>query len=278
MDNNVMFILRRFSGRISQTQKVYLTMLFNQVQVDFRTRYLGTMLGFLWAILNPLLYTAIYSFVIVFVFRARLSPDSTPLDYVVFILSGLIPWLAFQEGVLYAMNSIVANSNIVKNLPFPLEIFPLSGAITSLVTLSVGLVLALVVLLLSGRPFSWVILTLPFLMLIQLYFTLGFGFFLASLSVFVRDVSQTFTYVMMLILYLSPVVYDISMLPLPILKTLSYFNPVYYFIAMYRDILYYNQPPQLAGILALIIFSSISLWFGLRFFRRTKPFFSDYLA
>ncbi len=273
-----MFIIRKFSGWISQPQKVYLTMLFNQVRADIRNRYLGTMLGFLWAILNPLLYTAIYSFVIVFVFRARLSPDSSPLDYVVFILSGLLPWLAFQEGVIFAMNSVVANSNIVKNLPFPLEIFPLSGAITSLVNLSVGLVLAMVGVLLSGRPFGWTILFLPFLMLVQLYFTLGFGFFLASLSVFVRDVSQTITYVLMLVLYLSPVVYDISMLPLPILKTLSYFNPVYYFIAMYRDILYYNQAPQPVGILALIVFSSISLWFGLRFFRRTKPYFSDYLV
>lgn len=273
----MLLIKQLFSG-IGKPKKVYLTMLFNQIQADIRNRYLGTKLGFFWAILNPILYTSIYSFVIVFVFRVRLNSDSTPLDYIVFILSGLIPWLAFQEGIISAMNSVVANSYIVKNLPFPLEIFPLSGLFTSVVSLSVGLGLAMVGLFLSGRPFGWALLLIPFLMFIQLYFMIGFGFFLASLSVFVRDVSQTVTYVMMVVLYVSPVVYDISMLPLPILKTLSYFNPVYYFIAMYRDILYFNQTPQLKGLIILIGFSTLTLWYGLRFFKRTKPYFSDYLA
>ena len=138
--------------------------------------------------------------------------------------------------------------------------------------------LAMVGLFLSGRPFGWTILLLPVLILVQLYFMIGFGFFLASLSVFVRDVSQTITYVMMVVLYLSPVVYDITMLPLPILKTLSYFNPVYYFIAMYRDILYFNHLPQLKGMLILIGFSTFTSWYGLRFFKRTKAYFSDYLV
>ena len=263
---------------IKRDWKTYITMLINQMRIDIRNRYMGTFLGLFWAALNPLLFTAIYSLVIVFVFRARLSADSTSLDYIVFITSGLIPWLAFQEGVFNATNSVVANSNIVRNLPFPLDIFPLSGVLTSLVSLSVGLVLVVAGVILSGRTLGFPILFLPFAMLIQIYFMLGFGFFLASLSVFIRDISQLLVYVFMIVLYLSPVVYDISMLPLPILKQISLLNPVYHFIAMYRGILFDNQLPNLAGIAYLLVFSTVSLLVGYRFFRRTKAHFSDFLA
>lgn len=258
--------------------KPYLTMLANQIRIDIQNRYMGTLLGFLWAILNPLLFTAIYSLVIVFVFRARLNAESTPMDYIVFLTSGLVPWLAFQEGVNGAMNSIFANSNVVKNLPFPLEIFPLSGVLTSLINLSVGMILVIAGTLIAGRPLGLPLLFLPIAMIIQIFFSLGFGFFLASLSVFIRDVSQLMSYIFMVALYLSPVVYDISMIPLPILKSITWFNPIYHFISMYRDIFYENRFPDLFGIGFLLVFSTISLAAGFRFFRRTKPFFSDYLA
>lgn len=263
---------------IPSNRKQHLTMLLNQVQIDIRNRYLGTVLGFAWAVLNPILSTGIYSFVIVFVFRARLSADSTPLDYIVFILSGLIPWLAFQEGIFSATNSVVSNSNIVKNLPFPVEIFPLSGVLSSLFSLGVGLVLVFIGLLISGRPLGWPLLFLPVAIFLQIYFALGFGFFLASLSVFVRDVSQLLTYFFMLVLYMSPVMYDISMMPLSVLSTISLYNPVYHFIAMYRNIFYNNRLPDLAGCLYLFAISSVLLLAGYRFFRRTKAYFSDYLA
>jgi len=273
-----MILRSEISRFINHDWKTYITMLINQMRIDIRNRYMGTFFGFFWAVLNPLLFTAIYSLVIVFVFHAKLSTTSTPLDYIVFMMSGLIPWLSFQEGVFSASNSVLANSNIVKNLPFPLEIFPLSGVLTSLVSLSVGLVLVFAGVLLAGRRFGLPLLFLPFAMLIQVYFTLGFGFFLASLSVFIRDISQLLTYIFMIVLYLSPVVYDISMLPLKILKQVSLVNPVYQFIAIYRGILYNNQMPDLVGIAYLLAFSTLSLVIGYRFFRRTKVHFSDYLA
>lgn len=258
--------------------KPYITLLANQARIDIRNRYMGTMLGFLWAFLNPLLFTAIYSLVIVFVFRARLNAESTPLDYIVFLTSGLVPWLAFQEGINGAMNSIVANSNVVKNLPFPLEIFPLSGMLTSLVNLSVGMALVIAGMVVAGRPLGLPLLFLPLAMIIQIIFSLGFGFFLASLSVFIRDVSQLMSYIFMVTLYLSPVVYDISMVPLPILKRITWFNPIYHFISMYRSIFFDNRFPDLLGIVYLLVFSTLSFAFGYRFFRRTKAYFSDYLA
>lgn len=257
---------------------MYLTMLFNQVQVDIRSRYTGTFLGFLWAILNPLLFSGIYSFVIVFVFRARLNAASSPTDYIIFILSGLLPWLAFQESIMNAANSVIANSNIVKNLPFPLEIFPLSSILAGMVNLIVGIVIIMVTILISGRPLGWPLLFLPIAMSIQILFTLGFAFLFASMSVFIRDISFLLTYVFMIALYVSPVVYDLSMLPLPILRQISWFNPVYHLVAIYRGIFYTNQMHDLNGIAYLVVFSFFVFIVGLRFFRRTKIYFSDYLA
>jgi lipopolysaccharide transport system permease protein len=258
--------------------RTYLTMLLNQVRMDVRARYLGTFLGLSWAALGPLLWTGIYAFVIVFVLKARLSENSTPLDYVVFILCGFTPWLAFQESIMNAANSIVSNSNVVKNLPFPIEIFPVSGALTSLIGWGVGMVLIIIGLLASGRPLGAPILFLPIAMLIQILFALGFGFLFASLSVFVRDVPFLLTYFFMITLYLSPVVYDISMMPNDLLKRISWFNPVYHFVAMYRDIFYNGRWPDAIGVAYLVVFSLAVFGFGFRFFRRTKNHFSDFLA
>jgi len=197
---------------------------------------------------------------------------------VIFILCGIIPWLAFQEGILNAANSVVANSNVVKNLPFPLVIFPISGVLSTLLSFGVGLVLVILGLFLTGKPMGGPILFLPVAVGIQLVFSLGFGFFFASLSVFIRDTVLFLTYILMLLLYLTPVVYDISMVPLSFLRQASLFNPLYHLIAMYRDLFYNNQWPDLLGTGYLVAFSLVVLWFGYRFFRRTKSNFSDFLA
>ncbi len=256
---------------------IYISMLRNQILMDLRTRYTGTLLGLLWAVIGPLLWTGIFSFVIVFVFKVRLNIDATPWDYVLFILCGMVPWLAFQESLNNATSSIVANSNIVKNLPFPLEIFPISGILTSLVTFAVGLVLILTGLLFSGHVMGWSLFFLPLAIGIQVLFALGFGFFLASTNVFVRDTGYLLTYVLMMVLYISPIVYDAAMTP-AILQKVILINPVYHFIDMYRAIFLRNQWPNLYGTLYLILFSLLNLVVGYRFFRRTKPYFADYLA
>jgi lipopolysaccharide transport system permease protein len=253
-------------------------MLLNQVRMDIRARYMGTTFGVLWTVLNPLLWTGIYSFVIIFVLRARLNTNSTPIDYVTFILCGLIPWLSFQESLIFAANSILSNSYVVKNLPFPLEIFPISGVLSSMLSFGVGLVLVFLGVLLSGRSIGWPMLFLPVAILIQIIFSLGWGFFLSSLSVFVRDTIQFISYILMALLYLTPVVYDISMVPLPVLKQISSFNPLYHMVQMYRDIFYNNRWPDPLGTVFLLLVSLVILALGYRFFRRTKAHFSDYLA
>ncbi|MBI3741897.1 MAG: ABC transporter permease [Chloroflexi bacterium] len=266
-------VLRHLSPR----WQTYFIMLLNQMGMDIRARYLGTMLGVLWAILVPLLWTLIFAIVIVFVFRARLNVNSSPLDYVLFILCGMAPWMAFQESLINASNSIVANSNIVKNVPFPLEILPFSGLMTGLVGLAVNLVLVLCALVISGRALSVSLLFLPVAVAIQTLFALGWAFFLASLTVFVRDVSTSLTYLLMIILYLSPVVYDVSMMP-DFLRGAAQYNPVTQLIEMYRAVLYHDRLPDFAGVAYLIVFSAIVAILGVQFFRRTKPFFADFLA
>ncbi len=229
---------------------------------DLRRTYTGSVVGLYWVLIKPLLLVGLYSLLFGVVFQARGRPGQTASEYLLLLLTGLLPWLVFSEAVSAAAGSITGNISLVTKIVFPIEILPMSRVLATTVSGLVSLVL-LVVLLVFLHRVGWTLVLLPLLFLAQLCFTIGLAWFLSAVNVVVRDTSQVLPLALMVWMFLSPVVYTSDMVPQAMALVFS-FNPMTYFLEGYRMILLTNQPPTAliwmvgAGV-SLVLFLS-GLW------------------
>jgi lipopolysaccharide transport system permease protein len=154
-------------------------------------RYTGQLFGLFWAVGHPLALMLIYVFVFAFVFRARMGGTADlPLNYTAYLLSGLIPWLAFQESMTKAGTVIVANANLVKQVIFPVEVLPVKGVLASLATQTVFLVLFAAYTLITFHALLWTYVLIPVVFVLQALATIGVSYLLSSIGAYVRDVKD----------------------------------------------------------------------------------------
>ena len=243
------------------------------IRRDFKGRYAGSMLGFLWSFLQPLwnllLFTFIFSVVL------KISPIGERTDnFAIFLFCGLLPWTALQEGVMRASTAITDNSSLVKKVSFPSELLVLSVVGAALLHEAIAGGLFLVVLVAVGE-FAWR--GLPLLLLaipIQLALTAGLGLLLASINVFFRDTAQVLGMVFMGWFYLTPIVYPAALLPERFRPWLD-LNPAATLVALYRQALLGGDlvPPD--GTFRLAVISLVLLAAGMVLFRRLRVAFAD---
>jgi lipopolysaccharide transport system permease protein len=223
-------------------------------------------------VLSPLLLMGIFTFVFTFVFPGRLPGRTDSLSYVIWLLSGYGPWLAISDGLSASTISVVSNAGVVKNIAFRSEILPVVGALTGLLPLGVALVVIAGLQLAAGEMPAPAVLSLPFVLVLEVAFVSGVGLFLAALNVFVRDTALALPNVLTLLLFASPIFYPLSAYPTWLAAILQ-FNPFYVIATCFRaPILEGSLPPlwmlaYLTGVSALIVFC------GLLWFRRLKSFF-----
>ncbi len=210
---------------------------------DLRRTHSGSVVGLYWILVKPLLLVGLYSVLFGVVFQARGGPRQTAAEYLLVLLTGLLPWLIFSEAVSAAAGSITANTSLVTKIVFPIEILPVSKVLGTTVSGLVGLVL-LVTLLASLHQVGWTLALLPLLLVVQLFFTIGLAWFLSAVNVAVRDTSQVLPLALMVWMFLSPVVYTTEMVP-KAFAIVFLCNPMSYFLEGYRMILLANQPPTL---------------------------------
>ena len=250
------------------------SLLYNLFKMNLGDRFLGSRLGMVWAIASPLMMLSIFTFVFGFVFKSKLPGAETTLAYVIWLISGYGPWLAITEGLMSGTTSVVANTSIVKNLSFKTEILPVSGALMGLVPLLVALVFLAVLIVIDGRSpsLSWLFIVPA--ILFQFIFMIGISFFLATLNVFIRDISTALPNLLLLLLFFSPIFYPLSAFPM-VLQEIFAFNPFYIMTEMYRQPLLYNQLPDVWPVIYFVLLSSLLCFFGLKVFRRGKQFFDS---
>lgn len=239
---------------------------------DIRAKYAGSVLGLFWLILYPLLLLAAYSFVYIFIFQSRFATFST-VEYVMLIFSGLIPFLGFTEGIAVSIPSISANSALVKNTMFPIDILTVKSIIYSQCTQVVGMIILIIALAISGKLTFWAILVVP-IWLCQLMLGIGLGWILASLNIYFKDLQNIVTLITIFLMMVSPIAYTIDMIPeflVPFLKL----NPLYYFIMAYQDSMVIGCYPR-GNVLNYIVIISISIFIlGYWFFEKMKSVFAD---
>jgi ABC-type polysaccharide/polyol phosphate export permease len=237
---------------------------------DLVLRYRGTLIGFLWTLINPLLFVAVYTLV----FSVYLKNPMT--HFPLFVLSGLIPWQWFSTSVSVGTSSIVDGRGYVGKSVFRTPVLIFIPILSNFVNYLFFIPLLGIVALISHSPLGWPLVALPLLIAVQFILTTGLLFIAATFNVFFRDLQQLLTTILTIFFYLSPIFFTIKQIPAFLLPfTLA--NPVAGIILGYHNIFYYNTWPdfRLLGI-SLGIACAI-LWVGLLVFKRYEDALPDYL-
>lgn len=261
-------------GNILKTIKelyTYRQMIISLVRRDLRGRYKGSVLGFLWTFLNPLLQLVVYSLVFSTIMRAGIE------EYYLFLFVGLVPWMFFGSCLTGGTGCIWQQQDMVKKIYFPREVLPISYVLSQFVNMLLTFIVIFSVLILSGHGLNAAALCyLPVVMLVELILALGMTMILCGLAVYFRDLEYIFSIVSMAWMYLTPVMYAMEMVPVEYQK---YFlaNPMTPVISAYRDILYYKQIPHLHTLLSGFIFGNVILMAGWFVFSVMKRNFAEEL-
>jgi len=219
-----------------------------------------------WSVVHPLVLISIYTLVFSRVMRARLAGSAGPYDYSVYLCSGLLPWIAFQEVLGRSTTVFLDQANLVKKVAFPktlLHGYVLGAAAINLV-LMLGLFSAFLILV--GRPLGWTFALWPVFVGLQLMFAVGLGFFTSVLNVFFRDTAQIVSVCLQFWFWLTPIVYPAQVLPERFLFALS-LNPLFRFTRVHQEIVLSGRLPSGLDSVALFALSLGTLGAGLAFFR-----------
>ncbi|MEM7030237.1 MAG: ABC transporter permease [Chloroflexota bacterium] len=266
-------IMARFYDIVS-----YRDLLWNLVLRDLKLRYKNSALGILWSLLNPLLMMIVFT--AVFTVMRGTSID----DFPAFVLVGLLPWQFFNDSISGSTTSIVGNSHLINKVYFPREILVISGVLSNLVNFLIALTLLVPILLWFNIGFTEWALLLPFMIIIQIIFTLGVSFIVATTNVYYRDVGMIVAVALLAGFFLTPIFYPLEELPRSymlfgidwdIWTIMYYLNPMASIIENYRRILYYAQPHDILFILRTLLTAVFFLIAGLAIFYRYNDKFGE---
>ena len=241
---------------------------------DIETRYRGTMLGFLWVVVYPLMMLAVYTFVFGGVFNARWGGSGDMKDFVLMLYCGLIVHAVFSETLTRSPTAVLSNPSYVKKVVFPLELLPFTHLASALFNALVGLGLLCIFMLIQHHAIPATALFVPLVLLPLLILTAGLAWFFAALGVFFRDVGQIIGVAMTVLMFLSPVFYPASSMP-KLAQKLIYLNPLTFPMEELRAVLILgNQPNWLhwsAYSLVVILVAVAGLWV----FQKSRSAFAD---
>ena len=249
---------------------IYRELLKNNIIKDFRGKYKKSFLGVLWSFLSPLMQLVIYS--VVFPLILRVTQD----NYVVFLIVALIPWTFFTATLAQSTGVFPQNGNIIKKVYFPREILTISLVISNLINFMISTFLIFFTLIISGIGFSQYALLFPIVVIIQFILILGVSFLLSAITVYLRDMEYLVGVFLMMWFYITPVVYSIDIIPVQY-QFFFRLNPMAAIITSYRDILYFQQLPNLTELGYVALGSIILLVFSYYVFRKLQRNFAEEL-
>lgn len=246
----------------------YREFLKTNVKKDIRGKYKGSFLGVLWSFINPLLSVLVYA--IVFSQIMRFDID----NYVIYLITGVLPWTFFTSSINMGMTSILYNASIIKKVYFPRSILPISSVSSCLVNFLISCLVILVFVLFSGIGITIHLLWLPLIALVQYFLCLGIVFFLSAVEIFVRDLEHIINFVLSMAFYVTPILYKAELVPKN-LRFILKLNPMAYIIDAYRDIFYYGVMPDISSLLLVFLVSIIVMMLGYKVFERLQRGFAE---
>ena len=230
---NILLNFKRYSFLMSQ-----------MISRDFKVKYKRSVLGVLWSLLQPLLMMGVMALVFSQMFKFRMEG----VNYLVYLMTGLVMFNYFSESSNNAMTSIVFNFQLMTKVYIPKYIFPLSKCLFVGINFLLSLIPLFLIVIITGAPISFNYLLLPYVFICMFLFTVGIGFVLSTISVFLRDMFYIYSIILTIWQYFTPIFYDISMLPM-YLQQLFKFNPLYQYVTFARTILLDGKMPSAASFL-----------------------------
>ena len=244
------------------------------VRRELATRYRGSLGGFAWPIITPAVMIVIFTLIFSGIFKARFGERGGHLSFALYLFCGLLPWIAFAEGVQRATTVLAENVNLIKRVVFPVEALPVNVVLAAVCQQMFGTVALLIAALLSQGTLPLTALLLPILLIPQLLAALGLAWLMASLGVFLRDMVQFNQLLLQTWMYLTPIFYPEETIPEGF-RWLVKFNPMAPLIRSYRRILLDGQMPDWSGLGFTLGFAVVCFLFGYWWFERTKKAFAD---
>lgn len=249
----------------------YREMIFNLIHRSLRGRYSGTVLGFMWTLISPLLQLVVYTMVFSVILRAGID------KYYLFLFVALIPWIFFSNSLIGGAGAIINEKNLVTKIYFPREILPIAHVTTNFVNMLYAFAVVLMACLLFGDNTNFLAwFYLPVIMAIEYIFALGCVFAASALTVYFRDLEHILGIVAMAWQFLTPIMYSPEMVPEELLPIFM-MNPMTSIIMAYRDVLYYGKYPEMQTLLMPFVLSMITLICGYVIFRKLQRRFAEEL-
>lgn len=239
---------------------------------NLKLRYKGSLLGFVWSFLTPLLQMLVY--VVVFSVILRVETD---YPFPIFLLSGLLPWIFFQTSLMLASGAVIENANLIKKTYFPREVIPFSSVAANLVNFAISLTLLFIFLAYYRIPLRPGLLLLPAVIAIHLLLTLGLALAVSCLTVFFRDIQHMLEVALLLWMFASPIVYPIKGYVGPELLPYYRLNPMVEIVELYRSALLYGRFPAPGEFLYPLAFGLAAFVAGYLVFARLEPRFAKEL-
>ncbi|MEO6302113.1 MAG: ABC transporter permease [Bacteroidia bacterium] len=239
---------------------------------DIKVKYKQTVLGFLWAVLQPLIMALLFSF---FLGKAITNYTTLPLPYEIFALSGLVLWGIFSSGINNAGNSMVSNANIIKKIYFPRLIIPISSVLVGLFDFFMAFLVFIVYCLFNHVSISiYAVFYFPLAIILTCIATFGAGSFLAALNVKYRDVRYVIPFLVQFLLFITPVIYPTNITQNIYLKGLLALNPMSAPLDIFRAGITSGSVNWEVNIVS-IASSLIIFVVGLIYFKKTEAYFAD---
>jgi ABC-2 type transport system permease protein len=246
-------------------------MIFELTHRELRGKYKGSVLGFLWTYVNPLLQIVVYTF-----FFSKILKSGIEAFYI-YLIVGMFPFNFFSGGVVQGLGSIRYQGDLVKKVYFPRQILPIVSLTVNFVNLLISFGIIYSILIISGWGIKlsiqiWLILA----MIIEYVFALGLALLLSAVEVYFRDIEHIVSVLMMVWMYVTPMFYSIDIVP-DEYKIIFFCNPMFYIISIYQQILYYKVAPEMSFVLTGALFAIATIIIGSIVFKVLEKRFAEEL-
>lgn len=244
---------------------------------DVVSKYKGSLLGFLWSIITPLLLLVVYSFVFGTIFKSRWAGmDESKSDFAIILFIGMLTYNIFADSISRSPWLISGNANYVKKVIFPITILPIVNVLSAVYNFCMGFIAWLLITLIFGGTLHYTIFLLPIILMPVILIALGGSWFFSALGVYFKDVGQFIGVLVMILMFSCPIFYPIKAVP-ENYQFIFHINPIAMTIEMVRDITISGKIPSAVLYIKIFALSSLISFLGLLFFKKCRGGFSDVL-
>jgi ABC-type polysaccharide/polyol phosphate export permease len=251
-------------------------LLYQLVRRDFEQRFIGSIIGWIWSLIHPLVLLLSWWFAFSVVLKVKLGVQEVTQNYPLWLFAGMLPWLLFSETVQRCSSSLLEQANLITKTVFPAEIVPVSVFLSSLVSHLMALTLMVGAVVLFEGTMNPALVLLPVYMFLTGLLAVGLCWIMASLQVYLRDTSQVLSVVLTFWFWFTPIFIDEGQFPARIRFLISG-NPISYLVRAYRELLLSRHLPSGTDLVIVGAYAVTAFVAGGLFFRHMKRGFADVL-